>query len=550
MKARIFWAVFLTSAVILTVSSVIIMFSIYQGFTRENMTEVKIEATYVRTGYEQNGITYTDAVAEAGPNRITVISKEGKVLCDSYNDTSLMESHTDRPEIIDAFKRGWGESVRASETSGENTYYYALLASDGSVVRVASTMVTITEVLTDTATLFTVVLIAGIIISLIISTTVTKAIIEPINKIDPIRPIETGAYEELSPLLIRMDEQNKKINEQMSALEAAKNEFIEITSHMSEALVVFSYDRRVLSANRSARNLFGKHLTGLSYNELSDDAEYLKAADSAFSGKGSSVKLYSNSRVYRISVDPVKADRGNAAILFAEDITDTERAEQIRKEFSANVSHELKTPLTTIMGAAELMQTGIAPPEDHMRFTSQIYKESKRLLSLIEDIIYLSRLDEGAMDSDMQSCDLYSIAEQVAEDLCTKAENSDIEIKLNGRHRTVMGIPGSIHEMVYNLCDNAIKYNNPGGYVEIGINDENGYPTLYVKDNGIGIAKEYHDRIFERFYRVDKSRSKETGGTGLGLSIVKHAALLHKADLKIDSEPGKGTKISIVFPKQ
>ena len=274
----------------------------------------------------------------------------------------------------------------------------------------------------------------------------------------------------------------------------------------------------------------------------------MKATQKAFWGNSASIKMNVEDKVFRININPVKGEKETAAILFGEDITDSELSEQRRREFSANVSHELKTPLTSIMGAAEIMQTGIAPAEDHPRFISQIHKESKRLLSLIEDIIDLSRLDEGAVSEEFVNCSLKKIAQQTVSELTEKAKENSITLKITEEDAFVAGIESSLHEMIFNLCDNAIIYNNPGGYVEIGVIPSS-EPRIYIKDNGIGIAKEDHNRIFERFYRVDKSRSKQTGGTGLGLSIVKHAAILHNAELEIESELGKGTKITVIFRK-
>lgn len=550
MKNRIFWSILLTSVLLLISICLTLFFTMYNSFTKENMEEIKLEAEYLLTGYEQGGIEYIKAAAKKGVNRITVISSDGNVVYDSYADTEEMENHLHRTEISEAYSEGVGSDIRSSATSGEKTYYYALRASNGNVVRVAATMDALTKVLSNSVTMFLILLIVSIFAVIIVSTKITAAIIKPINQIDPKRPLETGIYDELSPLLQRMHSQNLKIKDQLKKLEQAKTEFEEITNRMSEALIVFSYEKKVISANKSARELFkGTELEGIACNELSQDEKYLKATEKAFNGSNSSFKLQADDRIFRINITPVKGDKATAAVLFAEDITDSELSEQMRREFSANVSHELKTPLTSIMGAAEIMQAGIAAPEDHPHFISQIHKESKRLLSLIEDIIGLSKLDEGAVGEKFVSCSLKKIAEQTITELTDKAKENGITLRVTEEDAFVQGIESSLHEMIYNLCDNAIKYNNPGGYVEIGVIPSS-EPRIYVKDNGIGIAKEDHNRVFERFYRVDKSRSKQTGGTGLGLSIVKHAAILHNAELEIESELGEGTKISVIFKQK
>lgn len=547
MRNRIFWSILLTSVLLLTTAGLILIFTMYHSFTDENIEEVKTEAQYLLTGYEQGGTDYLDAAAQKGTNRISLISANGDVIYDSRADITIMQNHTDRTEIADAIENGYGSDIRDSATSGEKSYYYALKASDGNILRVTASMDSMTNVLNKSVTLFLVLLAFGILVVIFVSSKITKAIIRPINTIDPRRPLESDIYDELNPLLVRMDQQNKKIKDQLAALEKAKSDFEDITNQMSEALIIFSYDKKVLSANNSSKHLFDiSHPEGKYYFELSGDEIYKKSLSDAFKGKATVTKLSFNDRIYRFNINPIKSPKGNAALLFAQDITINETAEQMRREFSANVSHELKTPLTSIMGAAEIMQAGIAPVEDYGHFISQIYKESKRLLDLIEDIIDLSRLDEGTAFAEFTSCDLSQISSKVINELSRKARDNSITLRASGEKVYVQGIESSLHEMIYNLCDNAIKYNEPGGYVEIGtVNSIE--PVLYVKDNGIGIAKENHERIFERFYRVDKSRSKQSGGTGLGLSIVKHTALLHNADISLDSDIGKGTLITITF---
>lgn len=548
MKSKIFRNIFFTSVVLLVCCTLLITAFMYNSFTRESIEEVKTESAYLLAGYEKNGMEYAQATAMAGPNRITVIAADGNVIFDSNNDESTMEIHKDRPEIKSAFERGSGESVRNSETSGKRTYYYALLASDGNVVRVAATMMDMTKVISETGLLAVFTLAVATAIAFFISKKSTNNIIKPINDIDPVNPRRETAYEELSPLLSRMEHQNKKIEQQISQLKEARSEFTEITKRMSEALVIFSHEGKVLSANRSAKLLFDtEEMNGKDFFRLSLDTDYTECVKAALNGKASTVKLTKDSLIYRLTLSPVMGDRGYGALLFADDITAEEKAEELRHQFSANVSHELKTPLTTIMGTAELIQTGIAHAQDCPKLAEKIHKESKRLLLLIEDIIKLSRMDEGAKIGEMTQCELLAMADEVADSLFAKAESAGVTLQVKGIRKIIKGIPTLLNEMLYNLCDNAIKYNNKGGSATITVTEIGEKPAVIVSDNGIGIPKQDQEHIFERFYRVDKSRSKETGGTGLGLSIVKHTAQIHGAELKVESELDKGTSITVIF---
>jgi len=525
------------------------MGTVYNQFTDERKAEIKTETGYIISAYDEEDISYLRQIGINSENRISLVAPNGTVIYDSFVDASTLENHADRPEIISALEIGNGESTRASATLGQKTYYYAVLLDDGNVLRLAATMNSMATIIDNTATIIFIILIFALVIIIVTANLLTKHIVAPINKINPEDPLSSDAYEEFSPLIVSIDKRNKKIDDQIRVLSEKQREFSEVTDGMSEALVIFGADRKILSANRSAKHVFSSYEPeGIGYLEFCRDMAYIHVVEEAFLGRPAQEKFRRDGHIYRLSADPVGESNEFAAVLFVTDITDSERAEQIRREFSANVSHELKTPLTSILGYAEIMRNGVAKPEDFPRFTKQIYDEAGRLLSLIEDIIKLSKLDEGGLKQEFRKTDLYEICESVVSELSQKAQNADVILELQGDHLAVNGIENTLHEMIFNLCDNAIIYNRKGGSVLIDLSTVQGHPVLSVKDTGIGIAPEHQSRVFERFYRIDKSHSKATGGTGLGLSIVKHGALLHGAEVKLTSTLGQGTEINIIFP--
>lgn len=547
MKRRVFGSIFFTSFLVLIITAAAVMYTVYNKFTDERKEEIRIETVYIQTAYDGD-TDYLKAIGKNSQNRITLVAGDGTVLYDSFADAASLENHSDRPEIAAALSNGVGEAMRSSGTLDEKTYYYAVRLDDGSVLRVAATMKSILKIFDSTATVIVVIMLLALVLAAVSARLMTSRIVAPLNKLDLERPLENSVYEELSPLLVGLDKQNKKIAEQLETLSENKREFEEITDTMSEALVVFGTDKKVISANRSAKQIFQSfEPTGCAYPEFCRDRVYLRVMESAFSCRAAEEKYERRGRIYRLSANPVIENDGCAAVLLAVDITESERAGQLRREFSANVSHELKTPLTTILGCAEIMQNGIAKAEDYPRFTEQIYTEAKRLLSLIEDIIKLSRLDEGEIQNEFTSVNLKSLSEKVASELAQKAASLSVNLSVIGDNLAVNGIESTLHEMIFNLCDNAVTYNREGGGVRVIISTENDRPVLTVADDGIGIAPEHQARVFERFYRVDKSHSRETGGTGLGLSIVKHGAAIHGAVLRLSSTLGKGTEISIMF---
>ena len=552
MTKRVFQSIFLCAAVTLILTAVFTTLFQYRT-ARENLqTQIEEEATYISEAFDtvESGARASlfDRIGKISQNRITWISENGEVLYDNRADAGSMDNHLSRPEVSEAASNGAGESERDSATRKTETLYYALRLSDGSLLRIAAESASLWGVLASTYS--PLLLIAAVVLLLagFIAFVLTRAIVRPFNTLDLKHPLENKTYDELSPLLRRLDKQNQESHEQVRLLTARQEEFDLITSGMQEGLVIFSKDGTVLSANAAARAILSGE-TGGSYLQLCREKHYLSVVESALAGKAKTKKMKQGGRVYTLTATPVQNSlAGNAAVLFIVDITDSELSEKMRREFSANVSHELKTPLTSILGYAEIIGNGLANASDIPKFADRIHKEAARLLTLIEDIIKLSQLDEDELRAEFVPVELSELCKSVLQELSQKAEKAGVTLHFSGGEQTVSGFEPSLYEMIYNLCDNAIAYNKPGGSVNVSLEKtpENKI-RLTVRDTGIGIAEEHLGRVFERFYRVDKSHSKETGGTGLGLSIVKHAALMHDAELSIESTPQVGTTVQILF---
>lgn len=552
MTKRVFQSIFLCAAVTLILTAVFTTLFQYRT-ARENLqTQIEEEATYISEAFDtvESGARASlfDRIGKISQNRITWISENGEVLYDNRADADNMDNHLSRPEVSEAASDGTGESERDSATRKTETLYYALRLSDGSLLRIAAESASLWGILGDTYS--PLLLIAAVVLLLagFIAFVLTRAIVRPFNTLDLKHPLENKTYDELSPLLRRLDKQNQESHEQVRLLTARQEEFDLITSGMQEGLVIFSKDGTVLSANAAARAILSGE-TGGSYLQLCREKHYLSVVESALAGKAKTKKMKQGGRVYTLTATPVQNSlAGNAAVLFIVDITDSELSEKMRREFSANVSHELKTPLTSILGYTEIIGNGLAEESDIPKFADRIHKEAARLLTLIEDIIKLSQLDEDELRAEFVPVELSELCQNVLQELSQKAEKAGVTLHFSGSEQTVSGFEPSLYEMIYNLCDNAIAYNKPGGSVNVSLEKtpENKI-RLSVRDTGIGIAEEHLGRVFERFYRVDKSHSKETGGTGLGLSIVKHAALMHDAELSIESTPQVGTTIQILF---
>ena len=544
MTNKIFRSTVFVVVLVLLCSLGIVVGVLYNHFTGVQVQQLKDELSLAVTGTEQYGNAFLENV-EADRFRVTWIDTDGTVLFDTHVDQTAMENHADREEIKEAFETGSGSAVRNSSTLTEQTFYEAQRLWDGTILRISAKQASAWALMMDL--LWPIVLIALLAIGLsaLLARRMARKIVEPLNKLDLEHPLSNDTYEELSPLLRRINQQHLQIHSQMRKLQHKTDEFIQITSHMQEGLVVLDKETHIRSINSAAMQIFGVGVScvGSSFF-LVNRSQILRNAlnDALDRGHGSAV-LELNGRAYRFDMSSIRSD-GNllGAVILAVDVTESQNAEQMRREFSANVSHELKTPLQGIIGSAELLESGMVRAEDTPRFVGHIRKEAARLVSLIEDIIRLSQLDEG-VELPAEQVDMLQLCQDVKEILSPSAADKQVTVHITGSGFDVMGVRRMLHEIVYNLCDNAIKYNVPGGSVTIHVENN----RLVVKDTGIGIPAIHKDRIFERFYRVDKSHSKASGGTGLGLSIVKHAVAYHKAEISLDSTPGKGTTITIEF---
>ncbi len=544
MTSKIFRSTVFVAVVVLLCSLGIVMGVLYNHFTGVQVEQLKDELSLAVTGTEQFGNAFLENV-EADRFRVTWIGADGTVLFDSRVDEITMENHADREEIREAFDTGSGSAVRNSSTLTEQTYYEARRLTNGTVLRISANQASAWALMMDLLWPLILIAVLAIGISLILARRMAKMIVEPMNKLDLEHPLSNNTYEELSPLLRRINKQHLQINAQMRKLQHKTDEFIQITSHMQEGLVVLDKETRIRSINTAAMKVFRAEETcvGSSFFRVNRSNALRQALNDALDhGHGSAVQEL-DGRAYRFDMSGIQSD-GNllGAVILVVDVTESRNAEQMRREFSANVSHELKTPLQGIIGSAELLESGMVKPEDTLRFVGHIRKEASRLVNLIEDIIRLSQLDEG-VELPAEQVDILALAEDVKEILAPSAAEKNVRIDVTGNGFTINGVRRMLQEILYNLCDNAIKYNVPGGSVTICVENN----RLVVSDTGIGIPAEHKDRIFERFYRVDKSHSKASGGTGLGLSIVKHAAAYHKAEIHLESNPGKGTTISIQF---
>ena len=544
MTSKIFRSTVFVAVVVLLCSLGIVMGVLYNHFTGVQVQQLKDELSLAVTGTEQYGNAFLENV-EADRFRVTWIDTDGTVLFDTQVDQTTMENHADREEIQEAFATGSGSAVRTSSTLTEQTYYEAKKLQDGTVLRISTNQASAWALMMDLLWPIVLIAVLAIGLSLILARRMAKNIVEPMNKLDLEHPLSNNTYEELSPLLRRINQQHLQINAQMRKLQRKTDEFIQITSNMQEGLVVLDKETHIRSINTAAMRIFRAEETcvGCSFFQVNRSNALRQALNDALDKGHGSVMQELEGRIYRFDMNGIQSD-GNllGAVILVVDVTESQNAEKMRREFSANVSHELKTPLQGIIGSAELLESGMVKPEDTSRFVGHIRKEASRLVNLIEDIIRLSQLDEGVA-LPAEPVDLLALAEEVKAILLPSAEEKNVSILVSGAGFSVFGVRRMLQEIIYNLCDNAIKYNVPGGSVTICVENN----RLVVSDTGIGIPAEHKDRIFERFYRVDKSHSKASGGTGLGLSIVKHAAAYHKAEISLDSIPGKGTTITIQF---
>ena len=549
MTSRIFRSIVTVAAVILCVSLLFIMGVLY-GYACDVQTmQLKDELSIAAAGTEKAGLSFLEDL-DAKNYRLTWIQPDGTVKFDTHAESGQMENHLQREEIQQALGYGSGSAVRKSDTLLEKRMYEAKRLSDGSVLRISASQKTLIVLLAGMLHPVCLVAVLAIILSALLAHRVYCKIVEPLNQLDLEHPLENNTYEELSPLLVRIQQQHKEISSQMQALRQKNDELEQITANMREGLVLLDRNGVVLSINPAARKLFhaDSDCVGTSFLRVERKSEMTAAVEAAFRDGLHELKTQRKGRIYQFLFSRITSGEETVGlVILALDITETENAEQNRREFTANVSHELKTPLQAIIGSAELLENGLVKHEDTQRFIGNIRKEATRLVNLIEDVIRLSHLDEG-VEMPKEDVDILDIAEEIAESLRLAAEEKKVTMQVSGQHYTVPGVRGLVFEIVQNLCSNAVKYNVEGGRVDVTVAKRGSSVVLTVADTGIGIPREHQSRVFERFYRVDKSHSRASGGTGLGLSIVKHAAQYHNADIQLESTPGKGTTIRVVFP--
>ncbi len=546
MTGKIFRSIMAAAAVALLASALMIMSCLYDYFGKIQAQQLMEELSLAAAGVEKFGKAYLESLPES-ESRLTWIAADGSVLFDAKFDEKSMENHSRREEITAAMTFGEGRSVRYSDTLLQKTMYCAKRLSDNTVLRISVATATMGMLTLGMARPLAAVLIIVFVLALWLAARLAKRIVEPLNSLDLDHPLENNSYDELAPLLTRIAKQRCQIEEQLHQLEQKNNEFSQITDSMNEGLVLLSEKGRIVSMNPAAKRLFraDKNTVGEDFLTVERGREINDALQYALkNGHGESC-ITRDSREYQIDISRIES--GGAVVglvMLSFDVTEKRNAERLRREFSANVSHELKTPLTAVLGSSEMLENGMVKPEDIPRFAGHIHAEAARLLTLIEDIIRLSRLDEGA-ELVSETVDIAAVAAAVAERLSEKAEKKNVGIKVNAKPCPIEGNYGLVYEIVYNLTDNAVKYNVEGGNVEISV--EKG--VLTVSDSGIGIPAGECERVFERFYRVDKSHSDAVGGTGLGLSIVKHACAYLGAEINLKSSLGSGTTVTVAFLK-
>lgn len=551
MTKKIFKSIMFVCALVLAVGLAAVMGILYRNFDGQMRKELSKEAAYLAYGVEQQGVDYLKNIKDKSA-RITYIDQDGTVLFDNEADVSEMKNHSDRTEFQKAETYGAGESSRYSDTLSEKTIYYALRLKDGTVLRVSGTQDSVLALVENLIFPLCGLLCLMLILSGIMASAISKRIVKPINELDLESPKENQIYEELSPLLSKIYRQNREIQNQLELAKQQQEEFALITENMQEGLIVIDKYTMILSANSSAWNLF--HMDRVCQGEsvycLDREEEFRHAIEQVLSGEHTELVLKLNGSDIQLIANPVIRDKKTeGAVVLLVNVTEKLERESLRREFSANVSHELKTPLTSISGFAEIMQGGLVKNEDIPKFAGRIYKESQRLLQLVEDVIQISQLDEEKTSYVWEPVDVYQVCKNAFESLREKAKRLNVHLYICGERMKMEAVRTLLEEAVYNICDNAIKYNRNDGSVSVFLTQTAQEIQIVVKDTGVGIPKEDQDRVFERFYRVDKSHSKEIGGTGLGLSIVKHAVGALKGSVILRSEEGNGTEITLRFPK-
>lgn len=551
MNKKIFRSSFIITSVVLLVSLGLMLGVLFKYFEQQILKELRSEAGYIAFAVENEGISYIDYFNNSD-KRITIVDANGDVLADTLTEAENLNNHSDRKEIQEALAEGEGTSVRYSDTLMEKTVYYAMQLKDGTILRIAATRYSVIAVLLGLMPPLIGVVAIALFLSYLLSRRVSRIITGPIYNLDLEHPASNETYEELTPLLGKISSQRKTIDQQQRTAQQRQEEFKLITENMDEGFLVIDNQTNLLTCNQAAIRL-------LEIDEVKNDSVLMlnrtkgfrKVIETALAGERAESDMTVEDRQYNLIANPVfEGEMIIGAVIVILDITERVKREQLRREFTSNVSHELKTPLTSISGFAEIMKSGGTAEETVIDFSSAIYEEAQRLISLVNDIMELSELDEKNVPFEKEDVDLYELAREVIERLRPSADKKEISLNLTGESVYVMGVRKILDEILYNLCDNAIKYNKIKGTVDVMFRSTKRRIAVTVMDTGIGIPKGEQSRVFERFYRVDKSHSKEIGGTGLGLSIVKHGVIYHDAEINLVSEEGKGTSVTIYFNRK
>ena len=553
MTKRIFRSICAVAVTVLLAAMALVMGIMYRRMTLVQTEQLRVETALAAHAVTNEGIRYFDKLDDTMDCRITLIAADGTVLYDNRSDSGTMENHLARQEVIDAFETGYGQSSRYSDTLTERYIYAAELLPDGTVLRLSTAQSSVFNLFLDMLPSIGAVLAIALGLSFLLANRLARNIVEPLNRLDLDAPLKNSRYDEIQPLLHRLESQQSQLRAQSRELQQRQKEFNTVTYSLNEGLVLLSSSGTILSINPAAARLLEvtPNCTGADFTVACRNTSINGLVEQALAGKKGEQQLKLSSGFYLAVGNPVRtAGKLSGVVLLMFDVTQKQETENLRKEFTANVSHELKTPLHAISGYAELMKSGMVPQADIPAFSGKIYQEAQRMVQLVEDILRLSRLDEGGADMRREETDLYLLAQQACRKLSASAELAGVAILLDGSHAPLHGVEQLLSGILFNLLDNAIKYNHRGGSVSIRIADAPNAVRLTVADTGIGIPPEHRERIFERFYRVDKCHSKAVGGTGLGLSIVKHAVLIHNGTIQLESTEGKGTTVIVTFPKE
>jgi len=551
MTKRIFRSICFAALSVFLAALALILGALYNYFTDVLAEQLRVETALASHAVANEGISYFDRLDDTMDCRITWIAADGNVLYDNRSDSLAMENHLQREEVVNAFSSGYGQSIRYSDTLMERYIYSAELLPDGTVLRLAAAQNSIFTLVLGMARPICLVIAVALVLSLFLASRLSRSIVQPLNDLDLKEPLRNQRYEEIRPLLYRLEYQQTQLRQQSRELSQRQKEFESITRSLAEGLVLLGADRTILSINAAAARLLEvtPNCSGADFMVANRNDGIAVLTDRAFAGEKAEQTMTLPGGEFLVAARPVRSEGVvSGVVLLMLDVTEKRRSEAMRREFTANVSHELKTPLHAISGYAELLGSGMVADKDVTEFAGKIYSEARRMTRLVEDILRLSRLDEGGKDMQWLEADLYALAQETLQTLSGPAELAGVSLELKGEPAVFSCIPQLVSGILFNLADNAVKYNRPGGRVVVQVENTPAGPRLTVTDTGMGIPEEYRDRVFERFFRVDKSHSKAVGGTGLGLSIVKHAAMIHNAGVKLQSTEGRGTTVTVQFP--